>query len=112
LDRWKQLKESIGGIVYDTDKSKKLAHKATVSSDVQLFQTSDGNFFLLALQLYADGRRLGPNECWLDLRKAPEVQSRLKVGAEIQVLIARQALEWAIKTQIPETLRGYLLESI
>ena len=106
------MKTSIGDIVYDTDQSKKLAHKATVSSDTLLFQTSDGRFFLLLLQLYADGKKLGPNEYWLDLREAPNVASRLKVGAEIQALTSRQALEWAIKTQIPETLRGYLLEAI
>jgi hypothetical protein len=34
------------------------------------------------------------------------------VGAEIVALIPREALQWAIRTQIPETLRGYLLEAI
>ena len=106
------LKATIDGIVYDTDESRKLAYKATVSSDAQLYQTSDGRFFLLNLQLYIDGQKLGPNECWLDLRKSPDISSRLKVGAEITVLTTRQALEWSIRTQIPETFRGYLLEAI
>ena len=106
------MKTTIAGIVYDTERSRKLAHKTTVSSDTQLFQTPQGDFFLVMLQIYIDGRKLGPNEYWLDLRLGPDVESRLKVGAEIQGLTHRQALEWAIKTQIPATLRGYLLESI
>jgi len=106
------LKATIDGIVYDTDQSRKLAYKATVSSDAQLYQTSDGRFFILNLQLYVDGQKLGLNECWLDLRKSPDISSRLKVGAEITVLTTRQALEWSIRTQIPETFRGYLLEAI
>jgi len=106
------LKATIDGVVYDTDQSKKLAYKATVSSDAQLYQTTDGGFFLLNLQLYVDGQKLGREECWLDLRKSPDVSSRLKVGAEITVLTTRQALEWCIRTQIPETFRGYLLEAI
>ena len=106
------MKTKISGIVYDTHQSEKLAHKATVSTDAQLFQTREGLFFLVTLQLYADGRRLAPDESWTDLRHTPDLLSRLKVGTEIKPLTSREALEWAIKTQIPETLRGYLLESI
>jgi len=106
------LKATIDGILYDTDQSKKLAHKANVSSDAQLYQTEEGRFFLLNLQLYVDGQKLAVNECWIDLRKSPDITSRLKVGAEIVALIPREALQWAIRTQIPETLRGYLLEAI
>jgi hypothetical protein len=106
------LKANIAGIIYDTERSTNLAHKATVSSDAQLFQTRDGRFFLLMLQLYVDGRKLGPRECWVDLRSTPNLLSRLKVGSEIKPLTSRQALEWSIKTQIPQTLRGYLLDSI
>lgn len=106
------MKATIDGIPYDTDQSRKLAYKATVSSDAQLYQTSEGRFFLLNLQLYVDGQKLGPSECWIDLRDSADVSSRLKVGAEIVALTSRQALEWSIRTQIPETFRGYLLESI
>jgi hypothetical protein len=106
------LKATIDGVVYDTDHSKKLAHKATTSSDAQLYQTEDGRFFLLTLQLYIDGQKLGPEECWLDLRKDPKGPSRLKVSAEISAFEPRHALEWVIKTQVPSPLRGYLLESI
>jgi len=106
------LKATINGIVYDTDRSQKLAHKASSSSDAQLFQTDEGRFFLLTLQLYVDGQKLGPTECWVDLRTDPKVRSRLKVVAEITAFEPRHALEWVIKTQIPSTLRGYLLESI
>jgi len=106
------LKATIDGVVYDTDHSQKLAHKATPSSDAQLFQTDDGRFFLLTLQLFVDGQKLGPNECWIDLQKEPKLRSRLKVSAEITAFEPRHALEWVIKTQIPSPLRGYLLESI
>jgi hypothetical protein len=106
------LKTQISGIVYDTHRSEKLAHKATISTDAQLFQTREGLFFLLVLQLYADDRKLGPEESWTDLRHTPDLLARLKVAAEIKPLTSREALEWAIKTQIPETFRGYLLEAI
>lgn len=106
------MKATIGGIVYDTDESKKLAHKASPSTDAQLYQTRDGQFFLVSICLFVDGQKLAPDECWIDLRLDPDIKSRLKVAAEIAVLTSRQALEWTIKTQIPETLRGYLLESI
>jgi hypothetical protein len=106
------LKATIDGIVYDSDRSQKLAHKATSSSDAQLFQTEEGRFFLLTLQLYVDGQKLGPDECWFDLRSDAKIRSRLKVAAEITAFAPRHALEWVIKTQIPSTLRGYLLESI
>ncbi len=106
------MKATIDGVLYDTDQAKKLAHKANVSSDSQLYQTGEGRFFLLNLQLFVDGQKLGLNECWVDLRKTPDISSRLKVSAEIVALTPREALQWAIRTQIPETLRGYLLEAI
>ena len=106
------LKETIGGITYDTDAGRKLAHKPTLSSDQQLFQTPAGQFFLLTLQLHVDGRKLEPNECWIDLRHNPGVSSRLTVSSKITPLTGHEAIRWCVRSLVPETLRGYLLESI
>jgi hypothetical protein len=106
------LKITVDGIDYDTDRAEKLAHKPTCSSDQQLFRMPNGNFFLLILQMHVDGLKLGPNEVWIDLgRKSPR-KTRLCITARILPLSARRAVEWCIKTQIPTTFRGYLLESI
>ena len=75
-------------------------------------QTPEGGFFLWRHQVYVDGQKLGRNEIWIDLRRDPKAKSRLRCHREIVPLTPREALEWCIKTQIPETLRGYLLESL
>lgn len=75
-------------------------------------QTPDGAFFLWLHQVYVDGQKLGPNDLWIDLRTDPKARSRLHCQRQIVPLTSREALEWCIKTQIPETLRGYLLDSL
>jgi len=106
------VKVTINGKVYDTNLSKKLAHHPTSSSDQQLFQTDSGEFFLLKLQMLVDGEKIGPHEIWVDLGEKKPRKSRLCITARVIPLTNRQAMEWCIKTQIPATLRGYLLESI
>jgi hypothetical protein len=106
------VKTTIGGIEYDSEASKKLAHKATSSIDEQLHITTDGNYFLLILQVMVDGKPLGPYESWMDLRQGGKGANRLSVGERILALTHRQTIEWCIKTQIPSTLRGFFLESI
>lgn len=106
------MKITISGITYDTDTAAKLARKPTYSSDQQLYQTPEGKFFLVIMQLHVDGLKLGPTEIWIDLGRKNSANSRLCLTARIQPLENRQALEWCIKTQIPSPFRGYLLESI
>ncbi len=106
------MKVTISGITYDTDTARKLAHKATTSSDEQLFQMNEGDFFLLILHLHVDGVKLGPGESWLELNKPAEGKSRVTVTAKVAPLTSRKALEWCIRTQVPLTLRGYLLDCI
>jgi hypothetical protein len=106
------VKITIDGITYDTDTARKLAHKPTTSSDQQLYRTPDGRFFVLLLQMYVDGKKLGPDEIWIDLGKKKPRRSRLCITARIVPVSNRKAVEWCIKTQIPETFRGYLLECL
>jgi hypothetical protein len=106
------VKITIGDITYDTNTAKKWARKPTYSSDQQLYQTPSGEFFLVILQLHADGIKLGPNEIWIDLGRKKPSKSRLCLTARILPLKNRKAMEWCIKTQIPPPFRGYILESI
>jgi hypothetical protein len=106
------VKVTINGIVYDTDAAQKLAHKPTCSSDQQLYRQPDGSFFLLILQLHVDGQPLGPHDIWIDLGKKAPRKSRLCLTARVKPLSSRTAMEWCIKTQIPQTFRGYLLECL
>ena len=106
------MKVTINGITYDTDTATKLAHQPTCSSDQQLYQMSNGDFFLLILQMHVDTKKLGPHEIWIDLGVKPPRQARLCITARILPLTHQKALEWCIKTQIPVTFRGYLLECL
>ena len=106
------VKVTINGTVYDTSLSKKLAHRPTASSDQQLFQSPTGEFFLLKLQLLVDGQRIGPDEVWVDLGRKKPRKSRLCITARVIPMTNQEAMVWCIKTQIPTTFRGYLLESI
>ena len=102
----------IGNTTYDTATSKRLAHKPTWSSDQQLFQTSEGEFFVLKLQLYVDSQPLGPHEIWIDMTSKNLSKKRLAMVASIDPLTTKGAIEWSIKTQIPLPFRGFLLECI
>jgi hypothetical protein len=105
------MRVQIGNKIYDTETATSLAGHRTSSSHQELFQTPEGEFFLLVHQLYIDGTKLGPHDTWVDLRAARDPNSRLQCRRGIRPLQRHEALEWCIKTQIPETFRGLLLES-
>jgi len=84
--------------------------------DEYLYQTAAGDFFLLRKIVYLDGRMMGPIE-----NMPPELllgtavaarKRRTRLKEKIIPMSAREALLWCVKTQIPETLRGYLLDCI
>ena len=105
------MRVQIGNKTYDTASDTRLAGHRTASRYQELFQTSEGDFFLYVQQIYVDGSKLGPNDTWVDLRKKRDPHSRLHCRHGIRPLRRHEALEWCIKTQIPETFRGLLLES-
>ncbi len=105
------MKVQIGNKVYDTAAATSLAGHRTSSTHQELYQTAEGDFFLLIHQVYVDGLKLGPHDVWLDLRAARHPNSRLHCRQGIHPLKRHEALEWCIKTQIPQTFRGLLLES-
>ena len=122
------MKAIINGKAYDTDEASWQATFLTASdTDHQLYRTADGEFFLVLDEVILDGRRLGPLEDVKDL--APELvmpdtpspaaarifwerQSRINRQIDIVPVTAREALLWSIKTQIPATLRGYVLDCV
>jgi hypothetical protein len=106
------MKTIISSVEYDSDTALRLAHHATPSTDQQLFQTTEGAFFLLVLQTYVDGIKLKPYEAWLSLGPNANHTERLGFTEQIVPLQQREALEWCIKSLIPETFRGYILDSI
>jgi hypothetical protein len=105
------VRAQIGQKIYDTDSASSLAGHRTRSSHQELFQTQEGDFFLFIHQIYVDGQKLGPHETWVDLRTNQDPHSRLDCRQGIRPLQRHEALEWCIKTQIPQTFRGLLLES-
>jgi hypothetical protein len=105
------VRVQIGKIIYDTAAATSLAGFRTRSSHQELFQTEEGDFFLYIHQIYVDGDKLGPHDVWIDLRTTRQPNSRLSCRQGIRPLQRHEALEWCIKTQIPETFRGLLLES-
>lgn len=106
------MRKKIGNRTYDTDKAKSLATDRSQSAHQELFHTADGQFFLLVHQIYVDGKRMNPHELWVDLRNKSSEKSRLRCVQEILPLTDREAVEWCVKTQIPVTLRGYVLDCI
>jgi hypothetical protein len=106
------VKVQIGNKIYDTAAADSLAAYRTCSSHQELLQTREGDFFLFIHQIYVDGKQLGPHELWVDMRMVKRTHSRLRCCQSIRPLGHREALEWCIKTQIPLTFRGLLLESI
>ena len=106
------MRKVVGTKTYDSAESTCLAAERTHSNQQELYQTSEGSFCLLIHQIYVDGKRLNPHELWVDLRSGKNTSSRLRCVQDIVPLTDREALEWCVKTQIPETLRGYLLDCI
>ena len=106
------MRKKIGKHVYDTTTAKSLAAERSQSAHQELYQSPEGHFFLLVHQIYVDGKRLNPHELWVDLRKKSSEKSRLRCVQEIVPLTNKEAVEWCVKTQIPATLRGYVLDCI
>jgi hypothetical protein len=111
-ERLLSMKTTIGGITYDTSTAKRLANSPAASADQRLYQTVSGQFFLLVIETSVDGQTLGFHERWIELGQRRSASSRAQVRKRIVPLTSQQALDWCVKTQIPATLRGYLLDCI
>jgi hypothetical protein len=106
------MRKKIGNKTYDTTQAKSLAAERNQSSHQELYQSTEGYFFLLIHQIFVDGKKLNPHELWVDLKDTSARRSRLRCVQNILPLTNRQAVEWCVKTQIPHTLRGYVLDCI
>ena len=112
------MKTTLNGKTYDTDAASEITMHTTSAGENKLYQTHDGEFFLVEQTCSLDGRKLKPWESPEAL--APELddahphvrRSRIQFEEAIVTLSTRAAMEWCIKTQIPECFRGYLLASI
>ncbi len=102
-----------------------IINDSSPDGDDTLFQTRDGEFFLITTATLLDGKRLEPGQSLEDV--APEIavgtasnltlaqQQRLRRVKREKTrvdLTREQALVWCIKTQIPDCFRGYLLDCL
>ena len=110
------MKAIINGKTYDTEHAEEVANTPGLSTDEKLFRTKEGEFFLGTTDTWLDGRRLGRDEDCFESYTAAGIKSfpspRITHNKQIAPLTNRQAMEWCIKTQIPETFRGYLLDCL
>lgn len=101
---------------FDPKHAEELANYPTMSTDEKLFRTEEGEFFLKLTDTWVDMRRLSPDEDAVETYFAAGVENlpspRVVHTTKITSLTHRQAMEWCIKTQIPETFRGYLLDCL
>ena len=111
------MRTELNGKFYDTGDSADIAIDTLPNGDNHLYQTKQGEFFLLLQQSYLDGRKLGPEEDLYEL--APDLFApgageergrRTKSVFTIQPLTNKEAVVWCVKTQIPKQLRGYMLD--
>ena len=111
------MRTEVNGKFYDTSDSEDLAIDTLPTGDNHLYQTKQGEFFLLFQQSYLDGRKLGPEEDLYELAPdlfirgaADERDRRTKSVFAIRPITNREAVVWCVNTQIPKQLRGYLLD--
>jgi len=111
------MRTEVNGKLYDTSDSEDIAINTLPTGDNHLFQTKQGDFFLLLQQCYLDGRELGPGEDLYELAPdlftpgaSEERNRRTKSVLTIQPVTTKEALVWCVKTQIPKQLRGYMLD--
>src|SRR5688572_6103788 len=115
------MKTTIDGRAYDTDEADFIADWTTHAETIDtLYRTRDGEFFLVEEVWWLDGVRL-PHNVAVESR-APELlpnsptitaerNRRIRRTHDFKSLSAREAMKWCIQTLMPETFRGYLLES-
>src|SRR6185503_7558559 len=108
------MRTEVNGKFYDTSDSEDIAIDTLPTGDNHLYQTRQGEFFLLWQQSYLDGRQLGPEEDLYELAPdlfirgaAKERSRRTKSVFAIQPPTTKAAMVWCVKTQIPKQLRGY-----
>jgi hypothetical protein len=65
------MRTELNGKLYDTTDSVDIALDTLPTGDNHLYQTKQGEFFLLLQQSYLDGRKLGPEEDLYEL--APDL---------------------------------------
>lgn len=105
------------GSEVDLETAEQVAEDPWLSGHVKLFRTGDGKFWLETREIWVDGYRLrgdvDPQDVYIETGIVnPRLDPRVDRRKHVQPMTPRQALEWCIKTQIPETFRGYLLESL
>jgi hypothetical protein len=87
---------------YDTSQAVKVSIRPGVDSHQELMQTPDGDYFLVVRRVLLNRHRT-PGE-------ANGYTERFIQNQEIVPLSASQALEWCLKSHIPQELHRYLPE--
>lgn len=121
-----KMKAKVNGRTYNTDTAENISNYPSPDGDDCLYRTRRGEFFLVQQRTFVDGKRLEPwqsaseIDCELSAgtctKWCPETRAqkeqRVRVEREIVPLSKRAALVWCVKTQIPECLRGCVLDCI
>lgn len=109
------MRAIINGKKYNTRSAEELT-MIPGDSEECLYQTKTGDFFLHKSVTYLDGREMGCDEVMppelQPMEAAAARKRRVSCKQTIIPMSAREALTWSIKTQTPETFRGYLLGRI
>lgn len=112
------MKATIDGVVYDTEN---YDFSASDCLSTNLYTTHDGIFFFVQMRDWDDYAhdRNDPRVAWvpsLDPYKrwpdTPDDDWQAQFWYVIIPTTRRQALEWYIKVFMPDTFKGYLLESL
>jgi hypothetical protein len=112
------MKATINGVRYNTAGLQDIAMEPG-NHEERLYRTKAGDFFIHRIIQCVDGRELAHLEAWpLDCDGLSVVDHRgiktrrLSLKESIVPLSRKEAMIWIVKTQIPETFRGYFLDCI
>lgn len=102
---------------FDTKSSQELTACPYLSREEKLYLDPDGQFFLQTCDHIVDGRKLKRDEDFIGLCSElgigfPDPKKRTRLVKNYKALSFRQALEWCVRTQIPEMFQATLLQAI
>ena len=110
------MKDTIHGIIYDTDTARELTSYPEAGAETTLYATRGGHFFLHVNVTLVDGKPIPRNKLVEEI--VPDVfevihatgrgHPRVDHKARIRPISRAKALAWCIRTQIPRTFHKEL----
>ena len=93
------MKKTIKGVTYDTESAKLICNWPGRTYEEELYRTPGGSFFILRLKSMLDGKIIKGSVLFSDCIGSAKPH---RVD-QIIPITRRQALVWAIRTQMPRT---------